>query len=109
MSGISIGFVSGSEEFRAGPVKEGSKQYGIGFNERKLRGHFDRENQFEQGQTIGEVDCTTSSGRGRVAGKTYKEAVESEYGLERTVTENFTSIGKSNWSWVVICERQVLN
>ncbi|KAI5349821.1 hypothetical protein L3X38_002710 [Prunus dulcis] len=56
-----------------------------------------------------EADCFASSGKGRSVGKTYKEAVESENGHERMATENNTTVGNSNWSWVVACERQVLH
>ncbi|KAL6279762.1 hypothetical protein ACE6H2_016643 [Prunus campanulata] len=52
-----------------------------------------------------EADYNTSYGRSRELGKTYKEAVQNEKEPER----NNTMAGKSNWSWVVVCERQVLH
>ncbi|CAL8998321.1 unnamed protein product, partial [Prunus brigantina] len=81
----------------------GSKQLWLGFNEKViLTGRINSNRVIPSA----EADGTASSGRGRAAGKTYKEAVESENGPERTVTENNTTVGKSNWSWVVTCERQ---
>ncbi|BFG14753.1 hypothetical protein CerSpe_010270 [Prunus speciosa] len=46
---------------------------------------------------------------GTVSGKTYKEAVQTEEAAQEKEKGTGTSDDTSNWSWVVVCERQVLH
>lgn len=57
-----------------------------------------------------EEDGNTSvSVKGRVLGKTYKEAVQTEGVVQEQEKGNGSSDDMANWSWVVVCERQVLH